>query len=90
MPADAHFVDRPRSRELFDAVLRFLEREGPVTISVSTTRIEFMTRVRFAGAQARRDYLRLAFWLKRRGWRLAKHRRPGSPRLSAGGPHGGA
>jgi hypothetical protein len=37
-----------------------------VTVSVSKTRIEFMTRARFAGVQVRRDHLRLGLWLKRR------------------------
>jgi hypothetical protein len=61
-----HFGDRPRSEELYRAVLAMLEREGPVTVSVSRTRIEFMTRARYAGVQVRRDWLRLGFWLKRR------------------------
>jgi hypothetical protein len=65
VPLETHFEGRPRARELFDAVLRVLEADGPVTVSVSRTRIEFMTRARFAGVQVRRDHLRLGFWLKR-------------------------
>jgi hypothetical protein len=36
-----------------------------VTVSVSKTRIEFMTRARFTGAIVRRDYIKAALWLKR-------------------------
>jgi hypothetical protein len=66
VPLDAHFVGRPRARQLYDAVVALLERDGPVTVSVSRSRIEFMTRARFAGVQVRRDWLRLGFWLKHR------------------------
>jgi hypothetical protein len=65
VPLESHFEDRPRARELYDAVLRFLEADGPITVSVSKTRIEFMTRARFAGISARREFVWLAFWLKR-------------------------
>jgi hypothetical protein len=37
-----------------------------VTISVSKTRIEIMTRARFTGAVVRKDYLRASLWLKHR------------------------
>lgn len=63
---DSHFVGRPRARELFDAYVAALESEGPITISVSKTRIEIMTRARFTGAVVRKDYLRSSLWLKRR------------------------
>jgi hypothetical protein len=66
VPLESHFVNRPRARQLFDAYVAALEREGPVTISVSKTRIEIMTRARFTGAVVRKDYLRCALWLKRR------------------------
>jgi hypothetical protein len=66
IPLEAHFVGRPISRKLYQAVLRLLQADGPVTVSVSRTRIEFMTRVRFAGLRPRRDYVWLGFWLKRR------------------------
>lgn len=65
VPLESHFVGRPRSRALYDAVLHFLEADGPVTVSVSKTRIELMTRARFAGVLARRDWIWLTFWLKR-------------------------
>ena len=61
-----HFVGRPPPRELFDAFLAAVEELGPVSVAVSKTRIEFMTRVRFAGCQVRKEYLRASFWLKRR------------------------
>ena len=65
VPLDSHFTGRPRSRELYYAVLRFVEADGPVTVSVSKTRIEFMTRARFGGVRVMRDWLWFAFWLKR-------------------------
>jgi Domain of unknown function (DUF5655) len=66
VPLDAHFVDRPRARQLFDAYRAAVESQGPLTISVSRTRIEFMTRARFTGAVVRRDYLKSTLWLKRK------------------------
>jgi hypothetical protein len=64
---ETHFVGKsPRARELFDAWLAAVETTGPVTVSVSKTRIEFMTRARFTGAVVRRDYIKSALWLKRR------------------------
>jgi hypothetical protein len=65
VPLEQHFEGRPAARDLFQALLSAMEEEGPVTISVSKTRIELMTRARFAGVQVRRDWLRLGFWLKR-------------------------
>ena len=61
-----HFVGRPRARQLFDVWLAAVQATGPVTVSVSKTRIEFMTRARFTGALVRRDYLKSALWLERR------------------------
>jgi hypothetical protein len=66
VPLEDHFVGRPRARELFDAYLAALRTQGPVTISVSKTRIEIMTRARFTGAVVRKDYLRASLWLKHR------------------------
>ncbi|HEX6474005.1 MAG TPA: DUF5655 domain-containing protein [Candidatus Limnocylindria bacterium] len=66
VPLDSHFGGRPRSRELYDAVVDFLEADGPVTVSISKTRIEFMTRAHFGGVRVMRDWPWLAFWLKRR------------------------
>jgi hypothetical protein len=65
VPLEHHFEGRPAARELFAVLLSAMEREGPVTVSVSKTRIELMTRARFVGVQVRRDWLRLGFWLKR-------------------------
>jgi hypothetical protein len=65
VPLERHFDGRSRSRDLFDELLAALEREGPVTVSVSKTRIELMTRARFAGVIVRRDWLKLHFWLMR-------------------------
>ena len=55
----------PRGRELYDAVLGLLEADGPITVSVSKTRIELMTRARFAGVRVWRDWIWFSFWLKR-------------------------
>jgi hypothetical protein len=55
VPLESHFVGRPRARERYDAVLSFLEADGPITVSVSKTRIELMTRARFAGVRVRRE-----------------------------------
>jgi hypothetical protein len=66
VPLEAHFAGRPRARQLFDAYVAALEAQGPITVSVSKTRIEVMTRARFTGAVVRKDYLRSTLWLKRR------------------------
>ena len=66
VPLETHFAARPRARQLYDAILRTLAMDGPVTVTVSKTRIEFMTHARFAGIRPRRDFVWLAFWLKRR------------------------
>jgi Domain of unknown function (DUF5655) len=67
IPLDAHFTDRARARELFDAFLAAVNETGvePVDVIVSKGRIELMTRARFAGAVVHRDYIRIGFWLKR-------------------------
>ena len=65
VPLESHVVGRPRVRELYNAVLDFLEADGPITVSVSKTRIEFMTRARFATVHPRRNWVWLDFWLKR-------------------------
>lgn len=63
---ESHFVDRPRARQLFEAYRAAVESQGPITISVSKTRIEFMTRARFTGAIVRRDHIKSTLWMKRR------------------------
>lgn len=65
IPVESHFVDRPRARALFDAYVAALELHGPITVSVSKTRIELMTRARFTAVMVRRDYLKVTLWLKR-------------------------
>ena len=66
VPLESHFVDRPRAWQLFEAYRTALEAQGPITVSVSRTRIEIMTRARFTGAVVRKDHLRASLWLKRR------------------------
>ena len=63
---DEQFAGRPRARELFEAYRGAVESLGPVTLVLNKTAIAFMTRVRFAGCQPRRDHLRTTLWLKRR------------------------
>jgi hypothetical protein len=64
---DHHFTGRdPKLRDLFDAWLAFVERNGPVTVIAQKTRISFQVRVRFAGAIIRKSYIECGFWLKRR------------------------
>ena len=66
VPIDAHFEGRPHARELFDAYLAAAESFGAVTVVSSKMRIAFMTRVRFAGCQVRKNWLLAHFWLVRR------------------------
>lgn len=66
MPLETHFEGRPRARELFAAYLAAVRSLGPVTVVSSKSRIAFMTRVRFAGCQVRKDWLLAGFWLVRR------------------------
>jgi hypothetical protein len=63
---DEQFAGRPRARELFEAYRAAVESLGPLTLVLNKTGIAFMTRVRFAGCQPRRDRLRTTLWLKRR------------------------
>lgn len=64
---DEHFRGKPPIiRELFHAWQEYVERFGEFTVLPQKTRISFQTRVRFAGAVIRRDYVQCGFWLKRR------------------------
>ena len=53
VPLEAHFEGRPRTRELFDALLAAVNRTGdePVSVIVSKGRIELMTRARFVAVE---------------------------------------
>jgi hypothetical protein len=79
VPLGAHFVGRPRARELFEAYRRAVESIGPVEVVSNRTDLTFMTRVRFAGCQARKDWLQCTLWLKRRAacTRFVKEEVPG-------------
>jgi hypothetical protein len=66
VPLDRHFTGKPRARQLFDAYVAALRRSGEITVVSSKTRIAFMTRVRFAGCQVRKDWLMAGFWLTRK------------------------
>jgi hypothetical protein len=63
---DEHFRDRPNAWRCFQAMRQVVEEKGPVTLVLNKGGVGFMTRVRFAGAQVRKDYLRAGVWLKRK------------------------
>jgi hypothetical protein len=64
---DEHFADKPpHLRELFDAFLAMVEKNGPVRVHPAKTRIAFIARMSFAGATPLRDRLRAALLLPRR------------------------
>jgi hypothetical protein len=56
---------RPNVRASFDRWLAMAEQCGPLAVIPQKTRIVFMDRVRFAGAQVLRDRLRVSFSLTR-------------------------
>lgn len=66
VPWEKHFEGKPKARELFETFRRGLEAIGPVTLVSNRSDLKFMTRVRFAGCQVRRDWLHCHLWLKRR------------------------
>jgi hypothetical protein len=55
-----------KARTLFAKFERIVRRIGPVRAVTTKTRTGFMARVRFAGAEIRKDYIRIALWLTRR------------------------
>jgi hypothetical protein len=65
VPVDAHFEGRPGARALWQCLVAALSAMGPLTIVSNRTNLGFMTRVRFAGCRARRDRVRVGFWLLR-------------------------
>jgi predicted transport protein len=60
-----HFAGKPEARRLFRALRKTVESLGPVKLALSKNGIAFMVRVRFAGCQVRKDWLRCAVWLRR-------------------------
>jgi hypothetical protein len=63
---DAFAKSLPIVRESFDRYVDLVARCGQVTVIAQKTRIVIMGRVRFAGAQVRRDRLIASFALTRR------------------------
>jgi hypothetical protein len=62
----AHFAGKARGvRAVFDRYLAAARACGPVTVYAQKTRIVFQTRVRFAGAVVRRDWVEATMWLRR-------------------------
>lgn len=63
--AEAHFVDRPQARRMWEHYLEAAGRCGPVRVVANQTYLSLMVRVRFASARVRNDYLYCGLWLKR-------------------------
>lgn len=63
---DAFARSTPDVRACFDRYVELIERCGPVVVIAQRSRIVIMDRVRFAGAVALRDRLRVNFALTRR------------------------
>ncbi len=63
---DAFVVAAPEVRAAFDRFVELAGACGPIEVIAQRTRIVIMGRVRFAGAQVRRDAVRLNFALTRR------------------------
>jgi hypothetical protein len=63
-----HLRGRPRDVvAIYRELARVVRSLGPGVRSVSSkTRTGWMTRVRFAGVEFRKDHLLLSFWLKRK------------------------
>lgn len=57
---------KPHVRDLFDRWVALVERCGPIVVIAQATRIVFMVRTRFGGAQVRRDRLIATLALPRR------------------------
>lgn len=81
----SHFAGKPRElRATFDRFLALARACGPVTVYAQKTRIVFQTRVRFAGAVVRRDWVDAGMWLKRRVRHPRLHRTESFGRLGYG------
>jgi len=66
VPLAAHFKGKdPIVRKTFDTFLTVLRASGPVRVVSSKTRIAFMVRMRFAGANPMKNALRCGFALLR-------------------------
>lgn len=64
---DDHFLGRPRSRQLFDALTATIETAGgPFRLSIAKTRIGLINGITFAAIMPRKNHLRFHFLLKRR------------------------
>lgn len=64
---DDFFRGREEQRPLYDALLAFVRRVGPVTVNVNKTRISFQARARFVSVnRVTRSGLACHVWLKRR------------------------
>lgn len=80
---DDHFAGKdPLVRRLFDRFAGIAGRCGPVVIYAQKTRIVCQSRVRFASAMPRNNWLDCALWL----WREVEH--PCLHRIESFGPLG--
>ena len=80
-----HFKNRsPIVREVFNRWRDAARACGPVTVYAQKTRIVFQTRVRFAGAVVRDDWLDASVWLTRRVRHRCLHRIESFGRLGYG------
>ena len=58
VPLAEHFKGKdPLVRKTFDALVRALRKNGPMTVVTSKTRITFMVRMRFGGVTPRKKSL---------------------------------
>lgn len=65
VPWRRHFRGKPEALELFKHLRGTIERIGPVRLVSNQTNLGFMGRVRFAGCEVKKDWLRCSLWLKR-------------------------
>ena len=65
VPWREHFRGKPEALGLFKYVRRAIEEIGPVRLVSNQTYMSFMGRVRFAGCEVKKDWLRCSLWLKR-------------------------
>jgi hypothetical protein len=63
----SHFKGKPKNlRKTFDHFVSLAKACGPVTVYAQKSRIVIQTRVRFAGAIVRSNWLDAGIWLKRK------------------------
>jgi hypothetical protein len=72
---DDHFANKsPVVRELFDLLLKTINRFGPVTAHALKSRIVLQAETQFAAVTTRKHSLECYFWLKRKATHPLIHR----------------